>query len=177
MEASVDVVDRIDNRRNPDGNQNYDVTRIWENHNEIIRLLVAGVSPTAIARSLNITTQTVSNVRNSPLAQQRIAELSAQRDAEAVDIAKRVAEIAPLAVDVLKKHLIDALENDEDDKDKARIGTTAALGLLDHAVPKKVEGRVMHGHITLDRINEIKQKALVSMQQVVVVEETSDESK
>jgi hypothetical protein len=177
MEASIDTIEKVDNRRNPDGNQNYDVTRIWESHNEIIRLLVAGVSPTAIARTLNITTQTVSNVRNSPLAQQRISELAAQRDAEAIDIAKRVAEIAPLAVDVLKKHLVDALDNDENDKDVARIGTTAALGLLDHAVPRKVEGRVLHGHMTLDRINEIKQKALVGMQQAVVVEETSDESK
>jgi hypothetical protein len=77
----------------------------------------------------------------------------------------------------LKKHLVDALDNDENDKDVARIGTTAALGLLDHAVPRKVEGRVLHGHMTLDRINEIKQKALVGMQQAVVVEETSDESK
>jgi hypothetical protein len=172
------VEDRVDGRRNPDGNQNYDIVQLWSHHNEIIRYIVAGVSSNVrIAQLVGCTPQTVSNVRNNPLAQARIAELSAQRDAEAIDIGKKIQQIAPLAVDVVRKTLLEALDDEGDtpmSANRARVGATTALGLLDHAVPKRVQGTILHGHMTLERINEIKQGKFRPAVSVEHVEQNED---
>jgi hypothetical protein len=154
--------ENIDHRRNPDGNQTYDVTRLWEHHGEICRLVAAGItSNVRIAALLGCTPQTVSNVRNSALAQAKIAELVAARDQDSIDVAKRIAELAPLAVDVMKMNMQAALNDDIDSLDVRKLGQVAAAGILDHAIPKKVQGTILHGHMSLSRIEEIKKRALI----------------
>lgn len=146
----------IDHRRNPDGNQNYDITKLWFHHNEIIRLAVAGVkSQVEIARLVGVTSQTVSNVLNSDLARARIEELTMRRDADAIDIGKRIAEALPIAVDVLKRSMLDAMDDSEHDPAITALGVRAASTLLEHGVAKKTQSEVIHGHITLQRIKEI----------------------
>jgi hypothetical protein len=156
MSLAVLHEENIDRRRNPDGNQNYDITKLWFHHNEIIRLAVAGVkSGVEIARLVGCTPQTVSNVLNSDLARARIEELTMLRDAEAIDIGKRIAEALPLAVDVLKRSMVDALDDMNHDTDVTALGIRAASTLMEHGVPKKTQSEVIHGHITLQRIKEI----------------------
>jgi len=152
----------VDHRRNPDGNQNYSITRVWEQHAEIARMLVLGVSASAIAEQLGVTPQTISNFRNSDLGKARILELQERRDKEIENISKRIAQVAPLAVDVLTKSLREAVESENFDKDVQAQGLKAAATILEYSAPKKFEEASRPGHLTSSRILEIKRLALGS---------------
>ena len=81
----------------------YDIKALWEKHAEITRQVVLGRTNVDIAESIGCTPQTVSNVRNSPLAKARIDSMSEQRDSETVSIAKRIEEFAPVALELLEE--------------------------------------------------------------------------
>ena len=148
----------MDKRRNPEGNQNYSIETLWEHQHEICRRLALGHRPNRIADDLGVTTQTISNVRNSPLAQAKILQLQEGRDIEVVQINKRVREMAPLALDILEKTLNHASDTLEVDKDARAHGLSAAKNVLEHAIPKKVEGRIVHGHIPLSMLEKMKER-------------------
>jgi DNA-directed RNA polymerase specialized sigma subunit len=79
----------------------YEITQLRDRHKEIIRLILLGHENTEIASILNITPQTVSNVRNSQLAQVELMSLQEARDNNSIDIAKQIQEIAPAALEIL----------------------------------------------------------------------------
>lgn len=156
----------MDHRRNPEGNRNYHVERIWDHHRGIIRLLVASngtFTNEQIANEIGCTAQTVSNVRNSPLAKARLEVMHGEADKDAVSIAKRIKEIAPLAVAVLEKTMGEALADEEGDDKLRNTGVRAALGALEFAVPKKAEISGVIGHVTLEQIEQMKQRARATM--------------
>lgn len=74
------------------------IKNLWALNGEILNQLVAGRKPKDIARELGITTQTVSNTRNSDLGRERLRELAEQRMQSAVDIGERIKEFAPEAL-------------------------------------------------------------------------------
>lgn len=149
--------DQIDHRRNPDGNRCYDIKTLWDHHQEIIRLLSMGYRPSAIAAELGVHPQTVSNIRNNPIAQAKIRELQGFRDDDAASISKRIRDLAPVAINVLEDSLFHAEENIED-KDSRSHGIASARTVLEHAIPKKFEGRIIHGHVSLSQINKMKEE-------------------
>jgi len=166
----------VDHRRNPDGNQNYDITRIWEHHSEVIRLLSLGWKAIDVAAELGIHPQTVSNIRNNPLAQAKIRELQGARDDEAASILKRVRQMAPQALDVLGISL-DTAEQNPTDLDAAKEGIKSARTILEHAIPKRIEGKIVHGHITYSQVEKMKdavKKAAASAAEVAEVAEVTD---
>jgi hypothetical protein len=138
-----------DKRRKPEGeDRSYELTKIWDTHHEIMRMLVLGYKPEAIAEQLGITTQTVSNVRNNPMVKKRMLELQLQRDASVVEIRKQVVELVPKAVQVLD----DVMTSDNaKHSDKLR----AALGVLDNTLPKQSDLQVNRGAVSSDDIKEI----------------------
>jgi hypothetical protein len=71
-------------------------------HHEIIRLLSVGQKPEDIAALLHITTQTVSNVRNTTLARAKMQVLQQSRDKEFAVATKRVTDLMPKALDLLE---------------------------------------------------------------------------
>ena len=91
----------VDGRFNSKGNQTYKVSRFWERHKEIVRRILLGQGNKEVALALHITTQTVSNVRNAPIVQQKLAILCAARDAESVDVSKILLEEAPKSLQIL----------------------------------------------------------------------------
>lgn len=152
----------MDGRRNPDGNQNYQIEELWDHHKQIIRLLVASngsYTNEHIAQLVGCTAQTVSNVRNNPLAKARLEILHTEADKDAVSISRRIKEIAPIAIAVLEKTMSEALV-DEDGDDKLRnAGVKSALGALEYAAPKKSELAATVTHITLEQIEKIRERA------------------
>ena len=80
----------------------YDVKALWEKHHEIVRQVVLGRTNGDIAMDIGCTPQTVSNVRNSPLAKEAIDRLSAGRDETVMNIAKRIEEFAPIALGLIE---------------------------------------------------------------------------
>ena len=90
----------LDGRFTPQ--RRYNVQALWEKHHEILRQVVLGRTNVDIADEIGCTPQTVSNLRNSPLAKQEIDRLSNGRDEAAMSIARRIEEFAPIALDLIE---------------------------------------------------------------------------
>ena len=89
---------RPDLRKAPNGRKGHQIAKMWDNHHEIARLLVLGLNNAEIAERMGCTPQTVSNVRNSPVVQDKLAILHAVRDVATGDLASEIAEMAPMAL-------------------------------------------------------------------------------
>jgi len=76
--------------RLPTGKRKYEIKRLKDYHYTILERLVRGHKPRDIARDLGISTQTISNVSNSTIAQEVLRKMNAERDAEAIDIARSI---------------------------------------------------------------------------------------
>lgn len=139
----------------------YHIEKMWDHHHAIIRLLVASnglYTNKQIADMVGCTDQTVSNVRNSSLGKARLAQLHKQADDEAIALGKRIMETAPLAVEMLEKQINDGLESDREEKEVRSQAVRASLGILDHAHPKTLKKQELHAHVTLEQLNEIKER-------------------
>lgn len=171
-----------DLRKSPE-RQHWVVSKMWDLHHEIARMIMLGWKNVEIADKLGITSQTVSNVRNSPVVQEHVAVLQAARDADTVDISKEIKEIVPEAMELLK----DIIRGDND-------GRTASISLrareannmlarVGHGVPHKVQSESVSMTLTSKDIEEIKRRArlakdLVQEAEVIdseTVEEVSNE--
>ena len=150
-------VGQVDGRRAAPGERKtYVAKNLWQRHHEILNLHVLGAKGTEIARRLNITPQSVSNVINSPLAQQKIAAMRAVRDTEVLDVRKEVQDLLPAAMDTYREVL---MKKDSDPKLKVQVANTIVMDLAGHAAPKKVAGVVAHV-MTTPEIEELKKRGL-----------------
>jgi DNA-binding MarR family transcriptional regulator len=93
----------MDGRRNLSRDRVYEVKEIWNQHQEIIRLVVLGYGNVEIAELTGYTPQTISNIRNSPIVRERIEELQGQLDRRTIDITARVREFEPVALEHLER--------------------------------------------------------------------------
>lgn len=150
MEAS-----RIDNRRAVD-RKTYDIKSLWEKNHEILRLKFLGWKNHEIAGRLGLTEATVSNTVNSSLGKKKMGMLQDARDADTVDISKKLADLAPAAVAVYEDIL--AEESAATLHLKKSTADTILKDLLGYAAPKKIEGRFAHAHIDVETIEEIKRR-------------------
>ena len=134
------------------------VGELTELHHEICRLLLFGMKNVDIARKLNCTPQTVSNVRNSPIVKHRLRELSDRRDKVAVDFAAQIRQRTEKAFEIIDEALYD-----ETEEVPLMIRLKEANNLLDRA--EKVEGigqknLHIHAHLTAEDIENLKKRAL-----------------
>jgi hypothetical protein len=92
-----------DGRKVQDGaSRQYEVKEIWFQHQEIIRLIVLGYGNIEIAEITGYTPQTISNIRNSPVVRERVAELQGELDYRTLDIMERVRQFEPVALEHLE---------------------------------------------------------------------------
>jgi len=105
METSLDkyfIAPREpDNRRTKD-RKTFEVSEMWDLHHEIVRRLVIGETNAEISRSLGVSKQMISYTRNSKVVRRQIDIMRGARDADTIDIAKRIRENAPKALDLLE---------------------------------------------------------------------------
>ena len=138
------------------------VSEMWDLHHEIARRISLGQKNVEIAKALGCTPQTVSNVRNSLVVQEHISILQGARDADTIDLAREIKEIAPVALQLLKNVI-----NGEKEGVNASIALRAReannmLARVGHGVPHKVQAEVANWHLTSKDIQDIKQRALVN---------------
>lgn len=161
--------------RGPDERRNgklegrtWKVSELWEKHHEIIRLLLIGLSNVAIADRMGMTTTQISNIKNSPIVQERLSLLKAERDCKAIDLSKDIMELAPQSLDLLGKVI---RGEDLGDGTKATTGlrVKVAESNLDRAgygAIRRVQTQNEHLFYTKEDIEELKQRALVEGQVV-----------
>jgi len=152
-----DVLREVDRRTKPETRKTFEVGKIWSSHEEIIRRLLLGQKATSIARNLDCSAAMVGYVKNSKVVQDKLAVMSAARDASTVDIAKEIREKAPIALKLLEK----VIAGDVD----APITTRAreANNWLDRAgfsPVRNIHTQNVSAHFTADEIDEIKRRAV-----------------
>lgn len=90
--------------RHPDGKpKDYHVTHMWDIHEEALRLLAVGKRPKDIAAITGLTEQFISKLRNSPIAQERLAILGVARDVEATKTGAIIARVQSKAAQLLEE--------------------------------------------------------------------------
>ena len=135
----------------------YEVKTVWEHHQQMLRLLALGHSNNAIAEACGCTPQTVSNLRNSPVAQPRLEHFRRELDTEAIDIGAKITEFAPVALRLLEDVITGAVEAPIAIRAKY---ASAHLGRAGYAEIRKVAS--INTHLTRDDIEQIKQRALMA---------------
>ncbi len=152
----------LDGRFTP--RRRYNVQALWEKHHEILRQVVMGRSNVDIADAIGCTPQTISNLRNSPLAKEEIDRLSAGRDEAAMSVAQRIEEFAPVALELIENIVRGRVPN-------ASIALRAKLAGSQLARAGYGEVHKVHAlHATLSRedIETIKERALAAARAAVV---------
>jgi len=138
----------------PGEKKSWQVTDQWELHHEIRRRIFLGQKNVVIAQELGCTPQTVSNVRNSDIVRQQLAEMNKAADDNVVNIHKEIAAKTPEALKVLEE----LMQHSENDAIRAK----CAIDILDrggYAAPKQVQLKGAVVHLNGDDINDIKQRA------------------
>lgn len=138
----------------------YTYQDLTERHQEILRRLVIGQEPHAIAAEMGLSRETVSKIRNSPMSQSEIARLQNLRDAQVVgEVSEHIRESLYDAVEVLK-----SVMNDSGQPAAARV--RAAADLLDRggygAVRQLRTTITREDHLTEKDLDEIKSRAIES---------------
>ena len=151
---------RKDMRRKNGPKVGWQVATMWESHHEIDRMILLGHSNVEVAASLGITKEQVSNVRNSPVVQEKLTIMKAARDVGAIDLSREIATLAPIALQKVKEALETGMVNGKE------VSATGILkeanGILDREMGRptqRVETRNLHGHLTMEDIERIKNRA------------------
>lgn len=153
-----------DGRRLPSNEpRSYEIAELRDRHYRMIELSFLGYSEVNIAEILGVTKQNVSDVLNSQLAKDHIEVLRAQRDAETVDIAKQIKELAPEALRLMRLSLVRENQRLINDPDATmdRLHFNAAQDILDRSgfqPPKQQQN--LHLHLTPNDINSLKTEAI-----------------
>jgi len=150
------VFGRENRRQVPELRRSFQIAELQERHHEVARRLVLGEKPKDIAKALNLCYQTIVSVKNSPILQEQIKLLSGARDAEVVDVAKQIRDLAPKCVKVLN----DAIEDDETPQALKIKTSLAILDRAGHSVPKNVNLMASHRLVSARDLEMIKSRAL-----------------
>lgn len=134
----------------------YNIKKLWELHSAIAENVALGKTNVEISEQLNITPQTVSNVRNSPIGRDKVQILTAAMDAETIDIGRRIREFAPKALEYLEK-IIEGREPGASTALRAKIASNH-LARAGYGEITKVHS--LNATVNKDDIEEIKQRAM-----------------
>jgi Bacterial regulatory proteins, luxR family len=135
--------------------RSYNIQALWDHHHEIARRLALGQSNVEIAEQLNITPQTVSNFRNSPLGKKVLSQLQEQLYSETIDVAKRIQDFAPKALALIEE-IIEGKHKQASLALRAKYASQH-LGRAGYGELKKVA--IASTSLSRDEIDEIKQRA------------------
>ncbi len=145
----------------PSDRRTFEVSKMWDIHHEIARLVLLGLKSTEIAERLGVSEAMVSYTRNSKVVEDKMEIMQGARDKECLDIMAQIKEEVPEALRVLKQIMLG---------DSAKLGQSPSLNLrartaenwMDRAgYPAQKPGMNMHlhGHFSAQDIEEIKKRA------------------
>jgi len=152
-----EVLDSSDLRKRPFKRQKWEVKALQDKHHEVIRRLLIGQEVAGIAREMGMTTAAIQAIKSSPLIQQRLQVLQGARDLVAVDVSKRIKDLAPKAVDLLER-IIEGTEEGATVSLRAKV----AMDNLDRAGnPRQsyIKSENLHAFLSRDDIEEVKKRA------------------
>lgn len=131
----------------------YQLKKLKEIHHAVARGAVMNKSNKQIAEELGVTPAMVSYTKRDRQVREKIRALRAVLDADAIDVAARMQELAPLALHKLESILVES----NDDKEIRQ----TAFGLLDRAGFVAKQHHVVE-HLTKEELQEIKLAAVAA---------------
>jgi hypothetical protein len=152
-----------DQRFKPD-RKTFEVQQLWEVHHEIIRRLLLGQKGSHIARDLGVTPAMISYVRNSSVVKEKLEIMKGARDADTLDLAKRIRENAPTALKLLEDVIEGEVDTPSGEKMEVPLGMRVKeagtmLSRAGYGPITNLKGQFAHGHFTKEDIDEIKGRA------------------
>jgi hypothetical protein len=133
----------------------YSVKRVNQRHHLMIRLMMLGLGNKEIATQLGVTPQNVSDVRNSPLVQEKLAFLQTKADVRTLDVMDDLARDAGNNIALLKEVRDGKLTQD------VRVRVQVAQDLLDRGGYGKVQ-KVLRADASLDKDDLDRIKAMAA---------------
>jgi len=145
---------------NPGIRKTFEVSHMWEIHQEITRLIFLGMKNVDIAERLGVTKDMVSYTRNSKIVQDKLKLMHGAKDANTVDLAKKIKEFAPRALKLLEE-VVEGTGLGAAASPALRVKT--AENWVDRAgypAQKAGQGGLhLHAHFTANEISEIRKRA------------------
>ena len=159
MDDCKDYIARPDGRRVArEMRKVYEPARLWDSHHEMLRRIALGQKNVDIARALNVHPQTVSNIRNSSLAEHKLRDLRNARDRSAVDVAVSIREAAPRAL----KLILDSIEDEGINIRERLRQANSVLDRAGYAPVKQVATHNTHMTLTAEDIDSLKARAVAA---------------
>jgi len=147
---------------------------MWNLHHEIARRLVLGQKNTEIAKALDITPQTVSNVKCSPVVQEQMLILNGTRDVETMDLKREIEEIIPDAVFLLKDIIRGQGQAQNASLTLRAKESNNMLARVGHGVPQKIQSESVNIQLTSKDILDIKRRAAENSDVIDIIKETNE---
>ena len=156
--------ERESDQRFKSDRKTFEVQQMWEVHHEIVRRLLLGQKGSLIARDLGVTQGMISYVRNSSVVKDKLEIMKGARDADTIDLAKRIREDCPKALKLLE----DAVDGQVEtfDGEKMEVPLSMRLKEANNMMAKggfgpitNLKGQIAHGHFTKEDIDDIKSRA------------------
>lgn len=134
-----------------------DIKRLWQRSHEIIGLALQGYNNRDIAKTLNITDQTVSLTLNSELGMEKLSELRKERDGEFIDVSKKIAALGEKALEMYEEIFnSDTISYNL----KKATADTVLMDLGGHRAPTKIDNRNLNLTASVQEIEEFKKLGL-----------------
>jgi len=146
-----------DYRRNDEGRKTHEIKQVWQRNHEILRLALLGHKHVDIANMLSISAQTVSNTLNSQLGMEKLSRMRAERDAGSIQVAEEVKKLFPRALEIYEKILYDD-SGETPIELQFKAANTVLMDLGGHKAPTKIQGQFVHGHLTAEDLDQLKQR-------------------
>jgi DNA-binding CsgD family transcriptional regulator len=150
--------------------QQHDISKLWQRSHEILRLAFLGYKHKEIALQLGISPITVTNTVNSSLGKDKLNLMRGAKDAETIDVALKVQELLPKAMQVYEDILTGNLA---DLKLKKQTADVIVKDLGGHAAPQRIEGKFGHIHaiLTPEELNNVKERGrLAALKEGLLIE-------
>jgi len=148
----------------PGARRTFEVSKMWDVHQEITRLIFLGYKNSEIAEKLNISPVTVSYTRNSRVVQDKLDMMKGARDADVIDIAKDIKAKAPKALKLLEE-IIDGSTGTIGELASPALRAKTAENWMDRAgYPAQRTGNNLHlhAHFTAEELAGLKERAINS---------------
>ena len=150
-----------DERRvDPSDKRTFEVSEMWDVHHEIVRRRLLGQKVVNIAKDLGVSEAMVSYTVNSPVVKDKLEIMKGARDAETIDLAKRIRENAPQSLRLLEDIISGEVDGTVVPLNMRRQEANMMMNRAGFAPVQTIKGAILHGHYTSDEIDEIKKRAL-----------------
>ena len=151
--------------------EKYEIMKLQDQHKEILRLRLLGYRVKDIEEITGYSRGMITIIVNSAVFKEQLEILQAARDSDSIQVSKRIAAMAPLALERVKEILQDPIHrietNEEtgqveikvDDRIDPALKANVAKDLLDRAGFKAIERKAIL-HMTPEEMKGMKEDAV-----------------